>query len=82
MLFNRSTSVFRQCLQRKLFATVDTFYLIELQKNFRKNIYEYNQTRNFRNFGHTRRKSRFIYSIPIALCCIGMAITVSFDWQR
>ncbi|KAG5345092.1 MICU1 protein, partial [Acromyrmex charruanus] len=82
MLFSRSTSIFRQCLQRKLFATVDTFYLVELQKNCRKNIFEYNQTRNFRNFGHTKRKSRFISFLPIVLCYIGMVITISFDWQR
>ncbi|XP_018364183.1 PREDICTED: calcium uptake protein 1 homolog, mitochondrial isoform X2 [Trachymyrmex cornetzi] len=82
MLFSRSTSAFRQCLQRKLFTTVDTFYLLELQKNCRKNVYEYNQTRNFRNFGHTKRKSHIKNIMPITLCIIGMFISVCFDWQR
>ncbi|KYN02730.1 hypothetical protein ALC62_06530 [Cyphomyrmex costatus] len=82
MLFSRSTFAFRQCLQRKLFTTVDTFYLVELQKNCRKNVYDYNQTRNFRNFGHTRRKFRLSSIMPIIICSIGMLVTISFDWQR
>jgi len=81
-MFSRSTSVFRlsQYLRQKL-STVNTFYLAELQKNCRKSVYEYNQTRNFRNFGHTKKKYRFYHAIPIIICSTGMIVNF-FDWQR
>ncbi|XP_012541700.1 calcium uptake protein 1 homolog, mitochondrial isoform X2 [Monomorium pharaonis] len=81
MLLNRSAFAFRQCLRHKP-LTADTLFILELQKNYRKNEYEYNQTRNFKNFGHTKKKFTFFSNLPFVLGCTGMLITICFDWQR
>ncbi|TGZ55944.1 Uncharacterized protein DBV15_08016, partial [Temnothorax longispinosus] len=80
MLLSRGTCVFQQYLRRK-FLTIDTLYFVQLQKNYRKNAYEYNQIRNFRNFGHTRKKTRLSTIIPLVIFGAGMVINC-LDWQR
>ncbi|XP_071563873.1 calcium uptake protein 1 homolog, mitochondrial isoform X3 [Temnothorax nylanderi] len=80
MLLSRGTCVFQQYLRRKL-LTIDTLYFVQLQKNYRKNAYEYNQIRNFRNFGHTRKKTRISTIIPLVIFSAGMLINC-LDWQR
>ncbi|XP_024869675.1 calcium uptake protein 1 homolog, mitochondrial isoform X1 [Temnothorax curvispinosus] len=80
MLLSRGTCLFQQYLRRK-FLTIDTLYFVQLQKNYRKNAYEYNQIRNFRNFGHTRKKTRLSTIIPFVIFSAGMVINC-LDWQR
>ncbi|KAL0112481.1 hypothetical protein PUN28_012063 [Cardiocondyla obscurior] len=79
MLLSRSTCVLHQCVRRKL-LTINTLYSAELRKNY-KNVYEYNQTRTFKNFGHTTKKERLRQVLPMLLCGCGMIINC-FDWQR
>ncbi|XP_032671843.1 calcium uptake protein 1 homolog, mitochondrial isoform X2 [Odontomachus brunneus] len=76
MLLNRSAYVFRQCLQRRPFA-VGALNTPECSRN----KFQYKQTRDFRNFGHTPKKSPIYYFIPYTLCGFFMIINV-FDWQR
>ncbi|XP_077270279.1 mitochondrial calcium uptake 1 isoform X2 [Temnothorax americanus] len=80
MLLSRGTCVFQQYLRRKL-LTIDTLYFVQLQKNYRKNAYEYNQIRNFRNFGHTRKKIRISTIITLVIFSAGMIVNC-LDWQR
>lgn len=84
MLFSRNACVFRQ--YRLLF--VNALHTPECNSYGVKDRhkYEYKQTRNFKNFGHTRKKSSFISalisSLPIAIPSIGLFICLGIDWQR
>lgn len=84
MLLSRSTCIFRQYPQCKLLAA-NAVYISEynVTKSYKENKYkyEYKQSRNFRNFGHTRKKSRLLFALPIILSGIG-TLSLIFDWQR
>ncbi|XP_011144612.1 calcium uptake protein 1 homolog, mitochondrial isoform X1 [Harpegnathos saltator] len=78
MLLNRNMFVLRRCLQCKPFAA-STFYITEC--NSYRDKFQYKQTRNFRNFGHTSQKKPISYFAPFVITFI--MITVNFtDWQR
>ncbi|XP_012214702.1 calcium uptake protein 1 homolog, mitochondrial isoform X2 [Linepithema humile] len=81
MLLSRSTCIFRQYPKCKLLA-VNAVYVSECN-GYKENRYkyEYKQSRNFRNFGHTRKKSRLLFALPIILPGIG-TLSFIFDWQR
>ncbi|KAM0725423.1 Calcium uptake protein 1-like protein, mitochondrial [Formica fusca] len=82
MLFSRSACVFRQNPQCRLLLVnaLHTPGYNSYGKDRHK--YEYKQTRNFKNFGHTRKKSSFIAALPVAIPSIGLFICMTIDWQR
>lgn len=79
MLLSRSTCMLRQHLQHKFLAVVG-FHVPECN-SYRENTYKYEQTRNYKNFGHTRRKTRF-YTIVPSLICVSIMFAQFFDWQK
>lgn len=82
MLFSRNAYVFRQYQQCRLLLA-NTLHTPECNSYGKdRHKYEYKQTRNFKNFGHTRKKSSFISALPIAIPSIGLFICMSIDWQR
>lgn len=80
MLLSRSICIFRQS-QYKLLA-VNAVYVSEYN-GYKENgyRYKYKQSRNFRNFGHTKKKSRLLFALPVILPGIGLLAGI-FDWQR
>ncbi|KMQ98162.1 calcium-binding atopy-related autoantigen 1 [Lasius niger] len=81
MLLSRSACVLRQYPQRRLLLA-NAFYTPE-RNSYREDRYkyEYEQTRNFRNFGHTRKKSSLSYALPVIIPGIAMIICMTVDWQ-
>ncbi|CAL1689433.1 unnamed protein product [Lasius platythorax] len=82
MLLSRSACILRQYPQRRLLLA-NAFYTPE-RNSYREDRYkyEYEQTRNFRNFGHTRKKSSLSYALPVIIPGIAMIICITVDWQR
>ncbi|XP_050457944.1 calcium uptake protein 1 homolog, mitochondrial-like isoform X2 [Cataglyphis hispanica] len=86
MLFSRNACVFRQYQQCRLLL-VNALHTPECNSYGKdRHKYEYKQTRNFKNFGHTQKRSSFtsalISSLPIAIPSIGLFICMGIDWQR
>ncbi|XP_014484737.1 PREDICTED: calcium uptake protein 1 homolog, mitochondrial isoform X1 [Dinoponera quadriceps] len=79
MLLNRSTCVLRRYLQRKPFA-VGALYIPECSSNYR-NKFQYKQTRDFRDFGHTPKKVPVYHFFPLILTTI-IIFGCFLDWQR
>lgn len=82
MLLSRSASVLWQNPQHRLLLS-KTFYTLEY-KNYKENRhkYEYRQTRNFKDFGHTRKKFRLIPALPIVIPSIGLILSGFVDWNQ
>ncbi|XP_011256711.2 calcium uptake protein 1 homolog, mitochondrial isoform X2 [Camponotus floridanus] len=82
MLFSRSASVLWQNPQHRLLLS-KTFCTLDY-KNYRENRhkYEYRQTRNYKNFGHTRTKHTFKYSLTLFIPTIGLFISTCVGWDR
>ncbi|XP_072745594.1 calcium uptake protein 1 homolog, mitochondrial isoform X2 [Anoplolepis gracilipes] len=82
MLLSRSAYVLRQYPQRRLLLA-NGFYTSESNSYGKdRHKYEYKQTRNFKNFGHTRGKSSLFFTLPVAIPGFGLLICMTFDWQR
>lgn len=82
MLLNRSASVLWQSPQHR-FLLSKTFYALKYN-NYRENRhkYEYRQTRNYKDFGHTRKKNTFRSYVTILVPSIGMFISTCIGWER
>jgi len=82
MLLNRSVRVFQQYLQRNIPLAITAVYVPKCSA-YKENIYkyEYKQKRDFKNFGHTRKKVDYKIAIPFAILWI-LCLSMFFDWLR
>lgn len=78
MLLNRSIYVLRRCLQRRPLA-VSVLNTPECSSY--RDKFQYKQTRDFRDFGHTPKKAPFYYFIPY-IVCVFLVMANFFDWQQ
>ncbi|XP_029174818.1 calcium uptake protein 1 homolog, mitochondrial-like isoform X2 [Nylanderia fulva] len=86
MLLSRSACVLRQYPQHRLLLT-NAFYTLECNNSYttyreERYKYEYQQTRNYKNFGHTRKKSRLLFAMPVIVPGVIMLMCITVDWQK
>ncbi|RLU17463.1 hypothetical protein DMN91_009698 [Ooceraea biroi] len=81
MLLSRTTRIFQQYLQRNRPLAVGAFYAPECS-GYKERTYkhEYEQKRDFKDFGHTKTKVNWGTAIPYAVCSLIM-MSLFFDWS-